>query len=134
MPFWLSCAVLVILFSVKLKKVWPVIVYFPIFLLIQQVWNMFASGLFGSDYSTSGQLISAGESVLSRINFYRLYEVMIYLYTNVFLSWGVVAVVFVAALIINLWNRNKIAIPLLLIIIFNILGLVVGTYVFSFKV
>ncbi len=134
LPFWLSGAFLVILFSIKLKRMLPVIIYFPVFLLIQQTWNLFASNLFGADYSTSGQLISAGGSIISKINFYRFYEVLTYLYTNVFVSWGIVSVLFVMALIWNFWNRKIIAYPLLIIILLNILGLIAGTYVFSFKV
>lgn len=134
LPFWLSGSFLVLIFAVKLKKIWPVVVYFPAFLLIQQLWNLFASGMFGSDYSTSGQLVSAGGSLLSRISFYRLYEVLSYLYSNVFVSWGMLSILFLIALVWNLWSRKNVAQPLLLIIFFNVLGLIAGTYVFSFKV
>jgi len=134
LPFWLSGSFLVLLFAIKLKKIWPVVVYFPTFLLIQQLWNLFASSMFGPDYSTSGQLVSAGESIVSKINLYRLYEVLNYLYSNVFVSWGMLSVLFLIALVWNLWSRKKVALPLLLIIFFNAMGLMVGTYVFSFKV
>lgn len=134
LPFWLSGSFLVLLFAIKLKKIWPVVIYFPTFLLIQQLWNLFASSMFGSDYSTSGQLVSAGGSILSKIDFGRFYEVLVYLYSNVFVSWGMLSVLFTIALIWNLWSRKNVAQPLLLIIFFNVLGLVAGTYVFSFKV
>lgn len=134
LPFWMTGLIFALIVGVKQKKVLPIITYLIPFLIIQQTWNLFAAGLFGSDYSTSGQLSSVGASILGGLNLNRFLEVFAYLYKNVISFWGMLLPIFILAISTNLVKKDRNSLVFLSIIIFNVLGLFLGTYVFSFKV
>lgn len=134
-PFWLTGAIVIIIYSIYKKSLIPSLVYFPIFLLIQQPWSIYAAHLFGQSYSTTGQLTLVGKSVLSGVNFGRILDVTIFIYKNVVLSWGFISAAFLIAIIVDIKNKfSHYRLIMLSIIIINLLGLIAGTYIFSLEV
>lgn len=135
LPFWITGVIFAIIASFRSKKIQTLFIYMLPFLIIQQTWNHFASSVFGGDYSTVGQLSSAGISILNSNNIYRIYEVFGYLYQNVFLNWSYLFILFAISVLIDLKNKIKENTGVLLaMILINFIGLFVGTYIFSFKV
>lgn len=135
LPFWITGIVFSIFYAFKNKRIKPILFFVLPLLAIQQPWNYFASSLFGSDYSTSGQILSATGLLFKLFDMQRILEVCLYLYENVILVWGPLFVMFAFAILINFsdkkYSKSK---NLLYLIIFNLIILFVGTYVFSFKV
>jgi hypothetical protein len=106
LPFWITGSLFAIIFALKRKKIKSIFIYFVPFLLIQQTWNRFAASVFGSGYSTSGQLSDASTSLLKGVDFVRVTEVSVYLYKNVISSWGFLLVLFIVCMLINLIKKE----------------------------
>jgi len=134
LPFWLTGILFALYYSFKNKRIKPFLFYLIPFALIQQTWNRFASTLYGNGYSTSGQLSEASMSLLKNLDLGRLFEISNYIYINVISTWGALLVLFVICAIVNILKNRNNTLIFLAIIIVNMLGLFVGTYVFSFKV
>ena len=135
LPFWITGVLIIAIYSWRVRKITPLLLYLPPFLIIQQVWNRFASGIYGNYYTTTGQLSAAGLSVLTRFDFNRVVEVFVYLYKNVFFIWGFLSIIFIISILIHIKQKmNKESLIILSVILFNLFGLFVGTYIFSFRV
>jgi hypothetical protein len=134
LPFWLTGILFALFYSIKSRRIRPFLLYLIPFMIIQQTWNRFASMSFGNGYSTSGQLSEAGTSLLKNLDISRFFEICSYLYVNIISNWGPLLVLFVICMIVNIFKKRTSSIILLAIIIVNLVGLFVGTYVFSFKV
>ncbi|MBU0923078.1 hypothetical protein KJ553_03345, partial [Patescibacteria group bacterium] len=131
-PFWLTGIVVVLLYSIYKKSIFPILTYLPGFLIIQQPWKVHLSRFFGDTMSTSGQISSASKILLSGASLNRVIEVVGYIYQNIILTWGPMFFFFLIAAFIDIKNRHKKGhLVLLLIIIVNLLLLFVGTYAFS---
>lgn len=134
-PFWLTGAIVIIVYSIYKKSLKPILIYFPIFLFIQQPWGVYSSQLFGQAYSTGGQFALAGKSVISGINISRVIDVSIYIYKNVISSWGLISIAFMIAFIVDIKNKlNHNSLIMFFVIIIDLLGLFAGTYIFSLGV
>lgn len=134
LPFWITGILFALYYSIRHKRVKPFLTYLIPFALIQQIWNRFAAMSFGNGYSTSGQLTDAGSSLLKNLDLGRLFEISNYIYINVISTWGALFVLFMVCVIVNILKNRNNTLIFLAIIIVNMLGLFVGTYVFSFKV
>ncbi len=134
-PFWLTGSLLILIYSIYKKSLLPIILYSPIFLLIQRPWMTFVTNIFGQALSTTGQINLVGNALTSGIDIQRVGNILIYLYKNVVQSWGLICMPFLIAVAINIksgFNKNHTL--LLIIIIINLLGLIAGAYVFSLNV
>ncbi len=131
-PFWITGIIIVTIFSLYKKSLYPLFSYLPGFLIIQQPWRIYLASLYGGHYSTLGQFSYSANAVLNFITFQRIIEVAAYIYRNIILSWGPIILLFLIALLIDfkraLRGRNKI---ILLILTLNFLALFGGVYLFS---
>lgn len=134
LPFWITPILFVVFVALNKKSIKALIVYLVPFLLIQQPWSVFSASMFGTGYSTAGQLSMAGNSLLTGIDINRLINTFIYLYKNIFVEWGALLLLFVVSAFIQFRNKfDKKSLFLLLMILLNILGLFFSTYVFSMR-
>lgn len=131
-PFWVTGIVLVLVYSTYKKSLYPLFVYLPTFLIIQQPWNIYLTHYFGKIASTSDQIMSASGILFGQIDVQRVVDVSTYIYKNILLSWGPIAILFLVTIFIDLKNKSiRKHLTLLLVIFTNILLLFIGTYVFS---
>ncbi len=135
LPFWLTGILFVITLSVIKKSIKPILIYLVPFLVIQQPWSRFNSSMFGKSYSTVGQVTNASSSLMQGIDINRLIDIFMYIYNNVFVTWGALSVLFISFVIISIVNKSiKKTLFFLGFIIVNLFLLFVGTYLFSMNV
>lgn len=111
-PFWWVPLFVVILVTLKNKR-WKEILYYliPVY-FFYKVWGVFM-GHINSLLTHSTQTIVPANpispylAILEKITPSRLVEVAVYLYKNVFSSWGLIVLVFVIMLIRTFWLTKK---------------------------
>lgn len=135
LPFWLTGILFVALISVLKKSIKPTLIYIVPFLFIQQSWSIFNSRMFGTGYSTTGQVTNAGAALLKGIDVNKLSEIFFYIYNNVIIEWGPLAILFVVFIVINILNKQSVKSFFFLgFIAANLCLLFIGTYLFSLNV
>jgi len=133
-PLWIAEVLVVLLYSIYKKRVYPILIFVTIFLLIQRPWNVFQTQLYGGVYSVSGQVSLVGKALSSGISFSRVYKVFEYILRYVVSSWGPIFGLFVIAVFYDMKKRvNNKNLVMLLLIVVNILAIYVGTFIFSIR-
>ena len=131
-PFWFAGILFVVAYSIFKKKIYPVLIYLPAFLIIQQPWKIIQASLYGNNYATSTQFVVVGKTLLpGGINMAQIADVINYIYQNIILSWKLVFPAFIIAILLNLIKANKRALLFLAIILANFAALFIGVYYFS---
>jgi len=132
-PFWLVPIFLLIIYSFWKRKPLPIVLYLAIFLPIQRIWNIFQTKMLGQQFSTSEMMKFSTSTIFNNISFDRMIEVFVYLYNNVFATWGILGIIFIFIFIYKTLNRRKdITIFFLILTLLSACLLYISAYVFSF--
>lgn len=133
-PMWIIEILVVVGYSLYKKSLYPLLIFIPTFLAIQQPWSIFQTQLYGGIYSSDGQFSLIYKVLMDGIDFGRILDVFLYLYRNVVQSWGPIVIIFVIAVYIDIKKHfNKKSSIMLFIIIANFMILFAGTYLFSIR-
>lgn len=131
-PFWLVPLGFLLIYSLVKRNFKTITIYSIIFLAIQQPWRIYQGMLFGSGYSTIGQINIAFQYTIKTPDIKRLLEVVVFTWNNIFAKWGPVFYLFILSILLEakalLKNGRYL---LLLILIANYILLIGGTYIFS---
>ena len=133
-PFWLTNLFFVLAHSLYKKRYSAWVLYPAVFLTIQSPWRIFQKILIHVPYVTD-QIRGSASTLIGKFNIERAGLVLSYLYSSVFTSWGLSAILFIIIIFVNFFSRQwKWNFEFLILIFANLLLLFLGTYVFSFGV
>ena len=133
-PFWLTNLLFVLAHSLYKKRYSALVLYPAVFLTIQFPWRIFQKILIHVPYVTD-QIKGSVSTLMGKFSIGRAGLVLSYLYSSVFTSWGLSAILFVIIVFVNVFCRQwKWNFEFLILIFANLLLLFLGTYVFSFGV
>ncbi|KKQ95042.1 MAG: hypothetical protein UT21_C0009G0007 [Candidatus Woesebacteria bacterium GW2011_GWA1_39_11b] len=133
-PLWLTEILIVLIYAVHKKSIYPALIFLFPFLVIQQPWNVFQARLYGLTLSTVGQLSLIPTILSAGIDFKRILDVSLYIYRNIIQSWGPIFMIFLIVVFFDIKNRfNNKSLIMLLIILANFMAVYIGTYLFSIR-
>lgn len=129
-PFWLATLFLVLVFSIKRKKIVDFFVYGFFVLLLYKSWSSFMSFILLE--SGVGGISVNYFKVLGQLELKRFVEVFEFLYNSVFLTWRYLYLLFILSFILGVF-RNKLRAKSFYFVTFLFLFLLfVGTLIFSY--
>lgn len=132
-PFWLIPIFLLIIYAFWKRRPIPIFVYMGIFFPIQRIWNIFQAGIIGKESSTSEMITFSLLTLTRNIDLNRAGEVFIYLYNNVFATWGVLGVVYLLTFTIYMFRSKKDKrVVFLLLTLFSLVLLYFSTYIITY--
>jgi hypothetical protein len=106
-PFWLSCVIGAIIFSLILRKwLWPII-YLGLFLPIMIPWRMFQEAYQEGTAKITTQIVSTAYGLVNHISFSSIVATMDFVTRYVFEQYLIFFVIFVVALILKLIMKSK---------------------------
>ena len=132
-PFWIGILLFVTLYFLFNRKIINLVTYLTIFFVSKFAWLNFLSSINLGDYSGGNQLTGGLNTLIKNISLNKMYEVAMFLYKNLFLSWGGLFVVFVILFVRSVFLKQKENNYLLATQIILLVGMLIGgTYLFSF--
>lgn len=133
-PLWLSEVLIVMVYALHKKSIYPALTFLLPFFIIQQPWNIFQARLYGVTLSTAGQLSLIPKILSAGVDFKRIWDVSLYINRNVVESWGPILAIFLIFVFFDIKNKFKRrSLIMLVIILANFMAVYVGTYLFSIR-
>jgi hypothetical protein len=133
-PLWLTEILIVIIYALHKKSIYPALIFILPFFIIQQPWNIFQARLYGETLSTAGQLSLISKILSTGVDIKRILEVTLYVTRNIVGSWGPILAIFLIVVFFDIKSQfKKKSLIMLLIILANFIAVYVGTYLFSIK-
>jgi hypothetical protein len=133
-PLWLTEILIVIIYALHKKSIYPALIFILPFFIIQQPWNIFQARLYGETLSTAGQLSLISKILSTGVDIKRILEVTVYVTRNIVGSWGPILAIFLIVVFFDIKSQfKKKSLIMLLIILANFIAVYVGTYLFSIR-
>lgn len=130
-PFWLIPLMIVFVISVRQKKLANGF-YYLIFILTPWVsWQSFTIYISSFVSNKLGESVSTRSSLKDVFSYNNILMIVDYLYKNVFLTWGLLSVLFILAILKFCLGKSKDKFVLYITLLFFVL-LFVGTFAFTY--
>jgi hypothetical protein len=132
-PFWYSGIAIVLIYSLAKKRILPIIYYLFFSIIIQLPWALFQRTFTGRELPQA-VLITATRLLINNFSLSRTFQVLRFTFDAAIKPWLLILLAMLLLFFLALKTRRYVAFPMVLIIVFNLGLLLVGTYVASISI